>query len=624
MKHLILSALCLFTLATLSAQTGRPSQILTAEPAGTVNLREVKEDFAPRLQHLEAPAPGSDSYRGHLQKLKSQMPPKRYGKVNEPGHRSQVEQPRVLVEFEGNKFDANNPGAPNDNDLAVNNDGQVISVKNKSINVYDESGNLISGVSLEAFSDTLGIPNDKYDPRVVYDPEADRFVMVFLRGRTDTTSFIVVGFSQSSDPSGLWAMYSLPGNPLNDTSWSDFPNIGITNDELFITINLLTPGVSWKEGFRQTVVWQVDKESGYQGNTLQMRWWDGINWLGKPLRNLSPVQGGSNPIGPDMYFISNRNFDSLNDTFWVIHIDDRLTSPNPQLTIQTVQADVPYGLPPNAAQPGGHFFDTNDARVLDAFEEDGNIQFVGNTRDFTTNRAAIYHGILTDLNGTPHINGHIIGHPYLEFGYPSLAYTGNGLTEEAIIAFEHSGDTVNPGNSAIYYENNEYSDLLILKEGETYVNLINGPYERWGDYTGTQRVYDEPGRVWVSAAWGQLIKGSGGIGSTDQETNGTWIASLSAPNLVGLEEAQPQPQVLAYPIPASDMVYVEFELQENAYLTFELFNLQGQKVRTLLRQPGKSGQNRFAFSAQPLAAGQYLLVINSGSGQVLSKKIIVE
>ena len=39
--------------------------------SATVVMREIHDDFNPQLQHLEMPAPGSESYRRHLIDLKS-------------------------------------------------------------------------------------------------------------------------------------------------------------------------------------------------------------------------------------------------------------------------------------------------------------------------------------------------------------------------------------------------------------------------------------------------------------------------------------------------------------------------------------------------------------------------
>ena len=115
--------------------------------------------------------------------------------------------------------------------------------------------------------------------------------------------------------------------------------------------------------------------------------------------------------------------------------------------------------------------------------------------------------------------------------------------------------------------------------------------------------------------------------------NGCPIALVNTINLrvkveespgVGLGEEEREQQFVAYPVPASGEVTVEFELQESMVVTIELMNLQGQQVQTLLNQRAKAGENRFSVSTKGLASGQYLLLINSESGERLSRKIMVE
>ena len=49
----------------------------------------------------------------------------------------------------------------------------------------------------------------------------------------------------------------------DNNRWTDFPAISITDDELFITGNLIIPNVSWQIGFDGSVIWQVKKQDGY-------------------------------------------------------------------------------------------------------------------------------------------------------------------------------------------------------------------------------------------------------------------------------------------------------------------------------------------------------------------------
>ena len=107
-------------------------------------------------------------------------------------------------------------GTPNDNHVAVGNDGKVIAVLNTTIRVYDSSGKFIKVWSLESFTapnggntniDTLPTLTRTYDPRVIYCPNEDRYIVLYMHGTTDATSFIVMGFSSSNNPLDPWNVY---------------------------------------------------------------------------------------------------------------------------------------------------------------------------------------------------------------------------------------------------------------------------------------------------------------------------------------------------------------------------------------------------------------------------------
>ena len=98
--------------------------------------------------------------------------------------------------------------------------------------------------SLHLFASAAGLSpvgnqnNFKYDPKIIYDPEADRFIAVLLNG-TNQFNWIVLGFSQTNDPAGTWNIYKLYGDYDADTTWFDYPAVAMTHGEFFLTGNKL-------------------------------------------------------------------------------------------------------------------------------------------------------------------------------------------------------------------------------------------------------------------------------------------------------------------------------------------------------------------------------------------------
>lgn len=623
-KCLLLCMLVLLVESVYAQEATYKSNYYKFGKKSVTNISEVRDDWHFSMVNLSSPRITNNIYKHYLWSVKEEVeklyPRRNINGVQRKTTDEPVPGPVILRSFQGNIYDFN--GVPNDNTLAVSVGGDKISAVNTNIYHFNADDSLIRVVSLGAFADTLPVNSHLYDPKTLYDPLEDRFVIVFLAGNVDNESNIVVAFSETNDPSGDWNLYVLPGNPLNDTSWTDYPAIALTQGELFLTCNLLRNGGSWQTSFKQSVVWQINKFDGYAGDSLDVRLWHDITFNGGPLRNTNPVQGGDSLRGPDIYLLSNRNFAIQCDTVFLIHISGKLDSAGTGMTIRELKADKSYGMPPDARETAGQQLATNDARVLGAFLQNGKIQFVGNTIDTTTGTSAVYHGVIINPGSDhPLVKGNIISDT-IDYGYPNLSYSGTkSYDDQALITFNFSAISVFAGFGGVYAdEPGKYSPLTVIKPGEVYINQLQGSYERWGDYTGTQRNYAEAGKVWASGSFGIPIQ----RGYITYRTSNTWIAELETPN-----PDKPPPFVIdrfignVFPNPfMDDQITIEFDLPENDYIEISVFDMQGKLVKTLYKSITPKGVNRAAFSVLPLRAGVYFVYIKNKSKILYTKKII--
>lgn len=614
-KSILLSAILMaMPLWALVAQSGAKSRSMVLPRQATVNIKEIKEDYHPLMTRLEAPFPGGDPEKAWLAAQKKAMEAGRKPVV-EGAMKTDSTAPSPWL---GDNFASNfvTNGVPNDNDMAISNGGKVVSVVNSTIYMHDEFGNILAGnISLDAWSAALGLTGDKFDPRALYDPIHDRFIIVCLNGFTNTTSWVIVGFSQTNDPTGAWNLYALPGDPNNETLWTDYPIMALSQHELFLTGNLLYNNQPWQTGFNQSICWQIDLDNAYSGDSLETRLWFNVQFGGRPVRNLCPIQGGSGPTGPNLYFMSNRNMSASNDTVFIMEITDTMNAPGVQFLVDHGIINQSYGFPPNAVQQFNQDLATNDARWLDGFIENGNIQFVGNSIDTATGRAGFYHGTLTDVTGARALTGKVIGYANGDYGYPGIAWMGmNPSDNDALLAINYCGPTSSfrAGCGAIYYDGNGgYSPLVVAKGGDSYINALTGT-DRWGDYTGIQRRYNENGVVWQSATFGKANR-----------QPGTWVAEYHHPSIVAIEPApEPVTEAIAYPNPAIDLVNVEFTIEQDEVLDIALYDVNGRMVKLLRHDRVRSGLNRFQFATNPLPAGVYFLRI-TGSDRVIANERIV-
>ncbi len=625
LSFIVLSMFSVWTYAQLNT-TYKTTEFVFAK-YNTVNVSTIKPNWNVRLLNLENSFEGNEAYEASIKKIKMEaalrFPRKNpFQNINKSSIKTSLDTCVIMKGFEGNLF-VNS--TPNDNTLAVNNSGMLISDINSSIYIYDtQNDTLLKTFPLSVFSDTLSLNSNQYDPKLLYDPAADKFVMTFLAGNQDSLSNIVLAFSQTNDPLGLWNLYSIPGNPLSDSSWTDFPAIALSQNELFITVNLLKDTGSWQTSFKQSIIWQIDKNRGYSGDTLHSKLWSQINTGDKPIRNIHPIQGGSALTGPDMYLLSNRNFAIQNDTVFMLHITNVLSDTNTIMTITPVVSDRCYGMPPDALQPANQTFATNDARVLGGFIENDKIQFVGNCMDTLTGKATVYHGIINNVSSTPSVHLTLMADT-LELGYPNIAYTGVGSADNsAIISVNYTGKFTNPGFAAFNYNGITaiYSSMGHLKSSSSYVNLFGGTDpERWGDYSGSQRVYNEPGKVWVAGSFGKKI-------NTFIRAHGTWIAQLQkAPPDAGIQSYSSihnNSSLTAYPNPVTDLLFIELHIPYDAHIEVSLYDENGRLVKLLLQTNALEGKNLLSFSTQPLARGVYFLRVKDNKQLFLTKKVVKE
>jgi len=608
MKNTLLLSLFVFMAFTTYAQIEFNLKTLEPIPVGQqVDMSEELEDFNPSIKFT--PTSPSNTNLEDLKEEISLKYPRIAPSVNT--EKSVALPPVMLNGFVGY---TSSGGSPLDNHMAISNDGMIISVINSVVTIKTTDGSTLANRSLATFSGQIANGVGKFDPRVIYDPINDKFVFICLAGNTSATSTIVVGFSQTNDLTGMWNLYGIEGNPFNNNQWSDYPMISISESELFLTINLIKDNISWQEGFAETLIYQIDLQTGYDGADLTSKMWSDIEFNGTPIRNLCPVKYADETRGENMFFLSNRNFDMSNDTIFILEIEDDLNASDPVLSIETRISDLAYGVPPNAQDNNG-FLQTNDARILDAILIDDQIQFVGNTRNATTGFVDVYHGIFEDVYDTKTVTGQFVGNADYDLGYPGIAWTGNTFSDkDVIIMATHSSQTKKPGITAVYYDiNQEYSDLIDIKEGTNSI-AENSSTVRWGDYSGIQRKYDFPGVIYTAATFGSI--GDRAI---------TWINKLASPNtdLSSVEELESVDNILVYPNPTTQKATLQFEMQQYKQIDIVLYNAEGKRIKTMFKDhPKKIGLVEFSMDLTPLESGVYYLKAQIGKEVIKTEKII--
>jgi len=673
-------------------------QSFTIERAAIVDPSDLKMDFHTEIKNLEAPLPDGESYRSFLMRQKilaKEYRKNNVSKTSNPFIPKTNLVPQIGLAFQPTRFLSNGTelpifgGIPSDNTLAISNDGIALLAMNSTVYAHDLVQDTALFPDYQVFLRSLAngsTASTYYDPKLYYDPIEDRFICAMLKDFSPENSEVIICFSSTSNPNDPWYVYNLPGNPLDNNRWTDFPVITITEDKLYFTANLIIPDVSWQIGFDGSIIWEMDKDLGFQGApSVNATLYSDIKYDDKFIRNLHAVQG-ANGVTEDLILLSNRNFDIENDTIFYLHLSEGV------LTIDALISDLPYGVPPNGRQQDTDTSDatlglqTNDARVLGAIRFEDQIQFVSNTVNPETGFSAIYHGVISDINSAPTVTASIIGDDVKDYAYPNIAWSGNESCDyETIIAFNFSSFTDFPGTAALHFSNDqEYSDVLTIVDGLNFVDRLPGGNERWGDYFGLQRKYNEKGKVYsfgylalannrnsgyfaelispdtseltlnlslaeavnlcnntlnLTVAFGEepfeitwdtpSFSGTNNSYSTNNLCSGDTVTA-TVRDARGCEESKTfivpkatlDEGVSIYPNPSSDMIAIQFNLDAESLIKVELYDNNGRLVKVLREQMVKAGLNELTFSLNPLSAGQYSIVLVNNGTKMETHKIL--
>jgi len=225
----------------------------------------------------------------------------------------------------------------------------IMAVVNSRFAIWDKEGNLIKTINADTwFSNVLTSPSS-FDPKVLYDHFAKRWIMVWLHQDDGTQkAYFLVSVSDDSIPTGTWYNWSLPSNQNGSTvvsNWGDYQGVGFDEDALYITANQFQFGGS----FQYVKIRVVPKAQLLRNDAGAVDWqdiWD-IRYptsSGKPFNIRPSVSYG----GADGFYLlhapSGGNFMS------VYRIKNATTTP--VLTGFNVPVTL-YNNAPNANQLGG-------------------------------------------------------------------------------------------------------------------------------------------------------------------------------------------------------------------------------------------------------------------------------
>lgn len=518
--------------------------------------------------------------------------------------------------FKANSYDG---GTPSDNAMAISNDGFIVAAVNSAIDFYDTTGLKLSSRALSSFANDASL-TFTFDPKVIYDPEADRFIVVFLNGSSAASSKVIVAFSTSGDPRKKWNVYKLSGNPLNDNSWTDYPNIGVSAKDLFICTNLFA-GTST---YSQAIIQQIPKTDGYSGASKLkvLVWSDVMDELGQSMLGIYPLMGGQSKLyGPGMYFA--RTSHRGDSYFTITQITGDYDDPNNKIISKSVVCNT-YVVGRDAAMKGNSDdLSVGDCRVKGGFRLRDKLYFVFSATfglDIWTKVVYVKYDIPSNT-----MKMATLGKQYETFCYPNIAsFAVDEFDETVAINFNASSNKYFPEARVTVCDNwMQFSNQDTFARGDTYINILgSGRAERWGDYSGISRWHSKPYRsVWSNNMVGQ-IQSNGG------RAIGNYICEITAGAVAGIQMDLINASVSGmeiFPNPVSENYFnLNFKNKREGMVKVVLMDLNGNEIKILSQSELQPGDFQFRCQTNDLAKGIYFIRISSGGSMLQTKRLVVQ
>jgi len=457
---------------------------------------------------------------------------------------------------------------------------QLIAVTNVLIERSSKTGATLEGpILLHTFFAGAPAPGvigtATFDPKIVYDPHHNRFVVVTLELITGTTavspanlSRILLAVSKTSSPTlspadwNLFAIDSkmtfvnpgLGGAPRDH--WADYPGFEVDEEAVYVTANMFTFAAPFG-AFGGSRLWIVHKGAGsggfYDGGATTMTAHDpyapfpGVAVATTTMPAL--IYGTNGPgAGIGTYLLSHSGLSDGTDEFvQIVRVDNPVTTPTFAQTFVNVGNidDVLVGLP-DAPQLGtATLIETNDRRALDCVWRNNSLWLVAtilpNSGSNLAQTTAHFWEISTvgDIAGSivtatlvqqADIGGEDIGGTTTFTYFPAVAVNRSG---DVKFGFSASSPTIFGGAFVAGRQANDPLGMVqpaaVVRAGKASYVAIAGGRNRWGDYSGISLDPVNDKLFWV---FNEYAERSADIGGCFSSAWGTAWASCSFPFLL--------------------------------------------------------------------------------------------
>jgi hypothetical protein len=365
-----------------------------------------------------------------------------------------------------------------------------VAIVNSNISIYQKSdGTRVSSLSLTSF---LGASVG--DPRVVFDPDSGRYIVM----ATNFNNRLFFAISTSGDPTGSWYKFDINITQGSDAgTWPDYPTLGVDADGIYSAAYMVSAGMS---------IFAIDKAPlvAATPSTGTVTAFRGLVYDGA----IQPCVTYGYPGGE--YIISRKNSSQLRVRF--------LTGPMtaPTLTLLGAVSVTTHANPPDAPALGSNVaLDTVGPRLMNAVYRNGSIW---TAHCIGVNGRAASRWYEVDPSGMTTVQEGTVQDSTLHYFFPTITANAGG---DAIMGFSVSNSSM---YASAYYTGRAASDPpgqmappASSKDGAgPYNNLDSFGRNRWGDYSLCSVDPVDDMTMWTIQEYGRV-----------NNKWGTWVTELS-------------------------------------------------------------------------------------------------
>ena len=399
--------------------------------------------------------------------------------------------------------------SPPDTNGAVGREKLMSTLNSNYVIQRKSDGKVLSRVSMTSFWSRLGTRHP-FDPRVLYDPYSDRWLVSAANDPLLASSSILYGISDTSDPQGSWHLYTIDADPTNAT-WADFPTLGFDQSTVAIDVNMFAAGTGTYVSNRLIVLDYAALRAGTSGQPVEIGVPGGFAL--QPAVTYSPTEA-------TLYLVE--HLDSMSATYrlWSLR-GSTLTAEGGTPRTNPLG---PWGTPGPGnflPQSDGRGVDADDSRIGNAVFRNGRVWYAQSINlppssgvgyglhtavqwaELDTSGAFVQGGRIEDAAATPWNGGH-------SYAYASIAVNARndvlvGFTEFQSDDFADAAYAYRAGTDPPW----TMREPVTLKDGEGPYTKTRGGLNRWGDYSGTQVDPSDDLSLWTVQEYARIPTGRG-------------------------------------------------------------------------------------------------------------------